>query len=404
MKESRWFSLYEQGKSAYRHRDFVGAENALRAALKVRSGDISHDASYALTATALADTMLDENWMGWRDIESLHKQSLQIRKNALGEEHPQTVASMANLAHVYRSQRRFAEAEALFNDAFRIEKSTHRVEDPFLAWAMVDLAIGYVEQSRYTEAESLYRTALAIQRKTLGEDNLATRDTIYCLELLYEVQHSQTSSEPLLKEVLRIDRRVQPDKWMTAFTMTRLAGLYLEQNRNQEAIPLLTEGISLFEQSNNKENDFSGVIGAHEDRLGLACHRLGRGTDAETHYKKALRLRQQEYGSDSAVAVSTMIDFAASYNSRMLYSDAEPLLKRAIRISKLSLSKNLTERVTVNGAPGISEKPQEQSMEFQNMRLATQMLAELYRAQGRRAEVQTTLDRNETLMGSVGLK
>ena len=51
----------------------------------------------------------------WKNAESLEVQVVNLRKKLLGEEHPDTLSSMENLAETYRNQRRWNEAEELQN-------------------------------------------------------------------------------------------------------------------------------------------------------------------------------------------------------------------------------------------------------------------------------------------------
>ncbi|KAK3380825.1 hypothetical protein B0H63DRAFT_474432 [Podospora didyma] len=46
----------------------------------------------------------------WKEAEELGVQVMEIRKRVLGEEHPNTLASMANLAFTWKSQGRLDEA------------------------------------------------------------------------------------------------------------------------------------------------------------------------------------------------------------------------------------------------------------------------------------------------------
>ena len=49
----------------------------------------------------------------WKEAETLEVVVMEKRKQVLGDDHPDTLTSMANLASTYRNQRRWKEAEAL---------------------------------------------------------------------------------------------------------------------------------------------------------------------------------------------------------------------------------------------------------------------------------------------------
>jgi hypothetical protein len=47
---------------------------------------------------------LARNQGRWEEAENLHMQVLEMRKKVLGEEHPDTLESMADLAYTLKSQ------------------------------------------------------------------------------------------------------------------------------------------------------------------------------------------------------------------------------------------------------------------------------------------------------------
>jgi len=65
-----------------------------------------------LTSTAnMALTYTDQGW--WKEAEELQAKGLCICSRVLGEEHPDTLTSMANLAFTWESQGRLDEALVL---------------------------------------------------------------------------------------------------------------------------------------------------------------------------------------------------------------------------------------------------------------------------------------------------
>ena len=52
--------------------------------------------------------------------EPLYQRALKIREKALGPEHPETAASLNNLAQLYREMGDYAKAEPLYQRALKI--------------------------------------------------------------------------------------------------------------------------------------------------------------------------------------------------------------------------------------------------------------------------------------------
>jgi Tetratricopeptide repeat len=60
----------------------------------------------------------------WKEAEGLQAKELKICSRVLGEEHPDTLTSMANLASTYMNQGRWKEAEEL---EVRVMETSKRV-------------------------------------------------------------------------------------------------------------------------------------------------------------------------------------------------------------------------------------------------------------------------------------
>lgn len=77
---------------------------------------------------------------------------METSRRVLGEEHPSTLTSMANLASTYRSQGRWAEAEQMFVQVMETRKRVLGEEHPDTLGSMNNLAFALKEQHREGEA------------------------------------------------------------------------------------------------------------------------------------------------------------------------------------------------------------------------------------------------------------
>src|SRR5262249_59720486 len=91
-------------------------------------------------------------------------------EKVLGRDHPDVARSLNNLAALYQSQGRYADAEPLYRRSLAIsEKVLGRDSD--VATSLNNLAELYRNQGRYADAEPLYRRSLAVSEKVLGRDH-----------------------------------------------------------------------------------------------------------------------------------------------------------------------------------------------------------------------------------------
>ena len=73
--------------------------------------------------------------------------------------------SLNNLAGLYYTQGRYAEAEPLYKRALAIREKTLGPDHPDVANSLNNLAGLYQDQRRYADAESLYKRTLAVRQE-----------------------------------------------------------------------------------------------------------------------------------------------------------------------------------------------------------------------------------------------
>ncbi len=71
----------------------------------------------------------------------LYRQALEIRRTALGEDHPDYAASLNNLARLYRAMGDHAAALPLYRQALEIHRTTLGEDHPDYATSLNNLAV-----------------------------------------------------------------------------------------------------------------------------------------------------------------------------------------------------------------------------------------------------------------------
>ncbi len=110
----------------------------------------------------------------YAEAEPLDKRSLAIHEKALGPNHVDVAGSLNNLAALYEDQGRYS--EPFLNRALAIYERALGPDHPDVAGSLNNIAELYHDQGRYADAEPLYERSLAINEKALGSDhpNVAT--------------------------------------------------------------------------------------------------------------------------------------------------------------------------------------------------------------------------------------
>ncbi|KAI9894033.1 MAG: hypothetical protein M1814_004803 [Vezdaea aestivalis] len=96
------------------------------------------------------------------------KESAELRKAVLGETDPATLASMANLASIYRELGQYSNAETLIQ-ALEMRKEVLGERHPDTLISMANLALTYSYLGQYSNAETLEIQVLEMRKEVLGE-------------------------------------------------------------------------------------------------------------------------------------------------------------------------------------------------------------------------------------------
>ena len=257
------------------------------------------------------------------------REALRLRREALGPRHPNTLASMSNLAGLYWAQGRHGEAEPLSREALRLQREALGPRHPDTLISMSNLALLYQAQGRYGEAEPLSREALRLRREALGPRHPNTLASMSNLAGLYWAQGRHGEAEPLSREALRLRREAlgprHPD---TLASMSDLAGLYRAQGRHGEAEPLYLEALRLRREALGPRHPDTLIS---MNNLALLYQDQGRYKEAEPLSREALRLRREALGPRHPNTLASMGNLAGLYQAQGRHGEAEPLFREALK-------------------------------------------------------------------------
>ncbi|KAF8243753.1 hypothetical protein K440DRAFT_605871 [Wilcoxina mikolae CBS 423.85] len=145
--------------------------------LYLQTSDVNDNGVFILSAIDIANALYRHAQL--KEAEELEIQALNARLRIFGEEHPDTLTSMCNLASTYSSQGRWKEAEEL---GVQIMETRKRIlEHPDTLISMDNLAYTYKSQGRIEEAISMMTETLTLRSRNLGVDHPDTKDSVTAL-------------------------------------------------------------------------------------------------------------------------------------------------------------------------------------------------------------------------------
>jgi tetratricopeptide (TPR) repeat protein/CHAT domain-containing protein len=319
--------LYDKG-------DYAGAMKVAEQAVTLAERRFGKDA--AETATPLSNLALvyasqDRS----AEAEPLYRRALAISEQALGPDHPDTAIKVGNLAALFTSQDKHVEAEAYYRRALAIFEKALGPDHPDTVQTLNNLAVVYIEEAKSAEAEPLLKQVLANREKSLGPDHPDTATVCNNLASLFDSQGKYAEAEPLFRRALAIRQKaLGPDHPDTASSFSNLASHFQSQRKYAEAEPLFTRAIQIAEKSLGPEHSAAAL---NLNNLALLYESQGQYTQAEPLYIRALAIREKVFGPDHPETARSLNNLAKLYESQGRYAEAAPLFNRALTIILNSL-------------------------------------------------------------------
>jgi eukaryotic-like serine/threonine-protein kinase len=263
------------------------------------------------------------------------ERALELRTRLLGENHPDTLATLNTLADLYRSEGDFPRAEPLFILALNSHIRTLGEEHKETAAAMASLGVLYSDEGKLPLAESMLTKALDIERRVLGPEKPETLTVLYNLAWAFDQAGKYPQSERLAIEVLEVRRRVlglsHPD---TLMSMNLLSFIYRREAKYSLAEPLQVEAVEGLRRVLGEEHLLAQNA---VNNLALLYESEGKYALAEPLYVNLLAIRRRVLGADHPDTLVNMHNLAMLYRNERKNPEAETLLTDAIERERRAL-------------------------------------------------------------------
>ncbi len=265
----------------------------------------------------------------------LIQRALAICERQLGPEHPDCASSLNNLAVLYRTLGKYAQAEPLYQRALAIREQQLGADHPKTALSLNNLAVCYQSQGKYAEAEPLFRRALNLREQQLGPDHPDTAQGLSNLAGIYRALGKYAEAEPLFVHAIAIrEQRLGADHPDTANSLGNLALLYQEQGKYSEAESLYRRALAIREQQLGPDHpDTAQSL----NNLAVLYDVQGKYAEAEPLYRRALAIREQLLGAGHPHTILSMDNLAGNYRDQGKYAEAEPLYRRVLSMREHTL-------------------------------------------------------------------
>jgi len=315
-----------------------GRDVTVREALDIAASRIDNRFDeFPLVRAAVHET-LGNTYMDlgeWSIAETHASKALELRRDLLGGDHPDTLRAMNLAGRLFRRLGRYAEAENVLTEMVETAKRTLDPDDELTTKGMNNLAVLYGGLGRINDAFAVNREVLEIRQRTLGVEHPETLTSMnneaYYYSRAGRIQDSVRGYEKVLEIRLRVLGEEHPH---TLITMGNLASKYTQLKRYEEAEALL---IYQLETVRRIEGDrHPGVIDALRFLAEIARDQE-RFDEAEALLKEAATIQRDNTSEEHSDMAECHVAFGELFARQMRFAEAETWYKKGIALRRKTL-------------------------------------------------------------------
>ncbi len=226
----------------------------------------------------------------------LQERALTIRRQRLGEHHPDTLSAMNHMGRVHRSLGNLTEAQTLFEAAWEGRRDVIGEDHEQTLTSLSNLGLVLLSQGRVSDAEPLLRQVLEQRRRAFGEDHPETLSAFNNLGGLMMRTGAPADAEHYFR--LALDGRKQVLGKLHPGTLTTMNNLALAL-RSQGDL----DGAELYFAQALKGrkrvfgDDHPYVLQSFNN-IALVLHAKGNFSEALAYHRQAVSGRREKLGHD----------------------------------------------------------------------------------------------------------
>lgn len=232
-------------------------------------------------------------------------ESLEMRKRLHGDNHPDVFTSLNNYALVLKDLGRLDEAENIYRENLEARKAYYGPIHSKVTYSLNNLAFLLAERGKIDEAEHYYREGLDAVRVLQGEDHSDVAIYLNNLGDLLQKQGKLDEAEEMIRESIRIRESVYGENHSNVSrSLNVLAGVLREKKDFDAAEDAANRSLEILTAIYDEDHTHIANTLAI---LGDIYQQSGNPEKAEVYLLESLQMRQRLYPNGN-------IDLAISYN------------------------------------------------------------------------------------------
>jgi serine/threonine-protein kinase len=344
-ERAEWAAVYHQLALLERRRGSARAVPMLRRFLALRRQlDGADSAAVAAGLQDLAEALPPREMA---ETGELLRAALAMRRRLLPATDPDIASSLHALGIFHLGAGRHAAAERLLREALvLLEAHAERGPDhPETLATLGDLAVVHNQRASYGEAEALQREVLARQSRVFGAESPAVANALNTVATTQALRGDLDGAAASYVRVRALHARLLgPDHYETANATRNLARVRELQGRYEEALPLMREALGASRRRDGDGNRMTlvmrGQLGVLLVRTGAREEGLAMARQAYTELA-AMFPHGHAHVADTAIALVRALAASGAAPAELRggeLGEAESLARRALAIRAAQLA------------------------------------------------------------------
>jgi tetratricopeptide (TPR) repeat protein len=301
---------------------------------------------HAQLLQTIADTLREIGLL--QDAVDPQRRALALRRERLGDDHEDTLASLAATGVLVRDQGSLDEAEAPLAEALEGRRRLLGDAHPDTLASIHEMALLRSEQGRVEDAEALHREAFEGRRGVLGEDHPHTLQSMNNVGSRLRALGRLEEAERYLREALERRRRVlgatHPD---TLISVGNVGLLLRERGEAEEAESYYREAVEGWRRARGDEHPRTLVA---INNMGFLLYRLGSAAEsedrdrywreAERYWLEALDAKRRVLGDDHPSTLTSITNMGGLLQQQDRLGEAAIYWREALESRRRTLGED----------------------------------------------------------------
>ena len=239
--------------------------------------------------------------------EALLKDSLEVRRRTLGENHHEVAETLARLGRAHVSQGRYQDALARHREALAIYQRESPVDRDAIANALLNVGAALRLLGQNDESEKTLQESLAMRTQQGQSQHAEVAEIFQNLGGIALARGDLPAAERYRKQAADLRLQLLGEEHIdVARARNDLAVVYYRQGKDAEAESAWRQGLATYRAILGDDHSEVATI---KNNLASVLRRQGKLSDAETLLREAVETRRRQSGNDHpelAVALNNL--------------------------------------------------------------------------------------------------